>query len=211
MKLRIFGLSILCTIIFMSLITGTLLAQHHSKADQIKAAVQPLPQDMQAEATVKGYNEEGELVTLKEGTNKMICLADEPGDDRYHVACYHESLEPFMARGRELVKEGKSRGEKQEIREREIKNGSLKFPDGPAALYNLTGPKDGFDYERGELRYAKALRVVYIPYATVASTGLSPHPIGAGAPWLMNPSMPWAHIMISGAQPMGYDAQRDME
>ena len=32
----------------------------------------------------------------------MACLANSPGVDRWHVACYHRSLEPFMARGHEL-------------------------------------------------------------------------------------------------------------
>ena len=30
----------------------------------------------------------------------MICLADDPNESpRWHVACYHKALEPFMARG----------------------------------------------------------------------------------------------------------------
>jgi hypothetical protein len=184
-------------------------AQQRSTEQQITAAVQALPQNMQEEATVKGYDPNGDLVTIREGSNGLICLADDPSDDRYHVACYQESLEPFMARGRELEREGKSRGEKQQIRKEEIESGTLSMPDGPAALYSLSGPADGFDYKRNKLRYAKALRVVYIPYATVESTGLPPSPIGAGAPWLMNPGTPWAHIMISAPEPLGYDAKNE--
>jgi hypothetical protein len=183
-------------------------AQQPTVDQQVDAAVQALPDEMQEQATVKGYNQAGELITLRKGSNNMVCLADEPSDDRFHVACYHESLEPFMARGRQLETEGKSRGEKQRIREQEIKSGKLSFPEGPTSLYSLTGPMDAYDYQRNELRYAKALRVVYIPYATVESTGLPGSPIGAGAPWLMNPGMPWAHIMISAPAPLGYDAEQ---
>jgi hypothetical protein len=31
-----------------------------------------------------------------------VCPADHPGDDRFRVACYHELLEAWLSRGREL-------------------------------------------------------------------------------------------------------------
>lgn len=93
-------------------------AQHHIPAadSQIKAAVTPLPESMQEGAKVLGYNDQMELITLREGENDMICLADDPSDDSFHVACYFEKLEPFMKRGRELRREGKDGGEIEEIR-----------------------------------------------------------------------------------------------
>jgi hypothetical protein len=43
-----------------------------------------------------------------------------------------------------------------------------------------------------QLRY-----VVYMPYATAASTGLPESPIAPNHPWLMNPGTHKAHMMIS--------------
>jgi len=69
---------------------------------QIAAAVLPAPVEMRDGATVLGYSPDGKLVTLRRGTNDMICLASDPKAPSFHVACYHRALEPFMARGREL-------------------------------------------------------------------------------------------------------------
>src|SRR6266571_4766528 len=71
-------------------------------ARQIAAAVSPLPLPLRANATVFGYDASGKFVTLRRGSNDMVCLADDPSQKMYHVACYHRALEPFMSRGREL-------------------------------------------------------------------------------------------------------------
>lgn len=176
-----------------------------SAEKQIKAAVSPAPEEEREGATVMGYNKDGELTTLQDGTNDLICLADDPSRTDFHVACYHKDLEPFMKRGRELRAEGKSRGEIQEIRNKEIESGEISLPDKPMALYSLTGPDDGFDYSKEQLREASPLYVVYIPYATVEETGIPPSPISDGAPWLMDPGKPWAHIMVSTGQTLGKD------
>lgn len=168
--------------------------------EQIAAAVTPAPDDMQEEATVLGYDASGELVTLREGTNELICLADDPEDDRFHAACYHESLEPFMERGRALRAEGVSGAEVNNMRQDEIESGELSMPDHPASLYSLTGAEDSFDPETGTVSDASPLYVVYTPFATGDQLGLPTRPTG-DMPWLMDAGKPWAHIMItSGAQ-----------
>ncbi|NIR46426.1 MAG: hypothetical protein GWN99_18445 [Gemmatimonadetes bacterium] len=176
---------------------GTAKPQEKPEAQQIAEAVAPLPGPLQGGATVYGYRG-GELVTLREGSNMMICLADHPGDDNWHVACYHESLEPFMAMGRRLRTEGiTDRSAIDAAREEAIESGELEFPIAPAALYSLTGPPDSFDPTTGAVSGASALYVVYVPYATEESTGISTDP-SRGRPWLMFPGKPWAHVMISG-------------
>ena len=67
-------------------------------AAQIAAAVTAAPPDLRAAATVRGYAADGELVLLRAGSNHLVCLADEPSDERFQVSCYHASLEPYMAR-----------------------------------------------------------------------------------------------------------------
>ena len=161
--------------------------------NQIAAAVLPLPADARATATVLGYTADGKLNTLRKGTGTMTCLADDPKEDRFHVACYHDSMEPFMARGRELRTSGVTGTQVDSVRFREAKAGSLKLPTHPASLYSLTGGT--FDPATKTAPGARWLYVVYIPYATSATTGLSDKP-QENAPWIMFAGTPKAHIMF---------------
>ena len=169
---------------------------------QIAGAVSPAPPDMKDGARVLGFNAEGNMIELRSGSNDLICLADNPSDDRFHAACYQNTLEPFMSRGRELKAEGKGRDESRSIRLKEIESGTLKMPENPAALYQLFGKADSFDPATGAVQNVRPLYVMYMPYATPESTGLSSQaPSMAGAPWLMDGGTPWAHIMYSPPQP----------
>ena len=159
---------------------------------QIRTAVLPLEEDLQAGATVLGYNPDGELTTLRKGTNDMICLADDPTKDRFSVAAYHKSLEPFMKRGRELKAEGLGFKEVFDTREKEVKAGTLAMPD-KATLYVLSGELD----ENKEPIKTQLRFVVYIPFATAESTGLPKAPPVPGAPWIMDPGTHRAHIMVT--------------
>jgi hypothetical protein len=162
---------------------------------QIAAAVSPLPAPLRANATVLGYRQDGRLVTLRKGSNDMICLADDPNQKQFHVACYHRSLEPFMARGRELKAQHKSREAIDSVRLSDIRTGRYAMPSKPAALYQYFAPRDSVD-AAGTINGASYLYVVYTPYATPQSSGLTASPL-AGGPWIMYPGKPWAHIMIA--------------
>jgi hypothetical protein len=164
-----------------------------SDADQIASAVLAAPKDMRAGAAVLGYNDKGELVTLRKGENDLICLAADPKAKSFSVACYHKDLEPYMARGRELAAQGLKGKERQEKRWKEVEDGKVAMPKGAHLLYVLSGK--GFDAAKGEVVDGELRWVVYIPYATPESTGL-PTSGGAG-PWLMYPGTPGAHIMLS--------------
>ncbi len=166
------------------------------KDEQIAAAVLPLPPEYRAGARVLGYGSDGKLTTLRDG-KVMTCLARDPKAPRFHVACYHESMEPFMARGRELRAQGVTNAaEIDSTRFREVKSGKIAMPKYPAALYSLT---DGaFDPKTGTAPGAKHLYVVYVPYATSESTGLSAKPNG-NQPWIMFPGTPKAHIMFTSS------------
>lgn len=165
---------------------------------QIAGAVVALPTDLRDDATVLGYDAQGALVPLRAGSNGLVCLADTPGDDAFRVACYSEALEPYMARGRELRAEGLESDENFARRHAEIDAGTLDMPREPTLVYNFGGPADLVDPATGAVDEARGRRVyaVYTPYATAASTGLSETPLGPGAPWIMRPGTPTAHIMI---------------
>jgi hypothetical protein len=186
------SLIVLGTLSLLSALAG---AQAPSSEEQIAAAVLPLPNDLRERATVLGYAGDGKLSTLRAGNGAMICLATDPKANRFHVACYHKSLEPFMARGRELRAQGITGDRVDSVRFREAKEGKLKLPDAPALLYSLTGAKGAYDPATRTAATARPLFVVYMPYATSESTGLSAVP-AQGTPWVMFPGTPKAHIMF---------------
>ena len=193
--------SLFLTVTLLSTFPSSLFAQEIPSNDvQIAGALSPAPSDLKDGARVLGFNESGEMIELRAGTNGFICLADNPTDNRFHASCYHETLEPFMSRGRELRAEGKGRDENRSIRHEEIKQGQLKMPSEPAALYQLFGKADALDMETGAVENVNPLYVMYIPYATTESTGLSSEPLMPGGPWLMDAGLPWAHIMYSPNQ-----------
>jgi hypothetical protein len=165
-------------------------------AEQIAAAVLPLPAQFRADATVLGYRAGSpRLVTLRDAKGAFVCLASDPAADGFHVACYHRSLEPFMARGRVLRAAGVKDDRVDSTRFAEVRAGTLAMPSHPAALYQLFGPRGAYDSKSGTAPQARSLFVVYLPGATAASTGLSTQP-APDAPWLMLPGTPKAHIMF---------------
>lgn len=176
-------------------LTAPLAAQVPAAELQIAGAVSAAPEALRADATVLGYRNYHRLTTIREGTGSMVCLADDPSESSWHVACYHKDLEPFMRMGRDLKAQGLSHSQVDSARMAAVESGALKMPDGPRTLYNLYAPADSVDAATGLARGAAGLPVVYLPYATAESTGLPTRP-GGGLPWLMYPGKPWAHIMI---------------
>lgn len=167
---------------------------------QIATAVMAALEADRAGAMVYGYDSEGSVVLLREGSNNTICLADNPNQKGFNIAAYHKDLEPFMARGRALKAEGKGRQEIFDIREAEAKAGTLKMPDHPTTLQLAYGPEGTYNAESGELENTKYRSVVYIPWATGESTGLPLKPLIPGAAWLMDPGTHRAHIMVTPPQ-----------
>lgn len=193
-------MSIRATVLVLATVAAPVMAGAQGspapREQQVAAAVLPLPPEARATARVLGYGADGTLVELRAGKG-MTCLATDPKATRFHVACYHESMEPFMRRGRELRAQGvSSAAEVDSTRFREVRSGKLAMPRFPAALYSLT---DGaFDPKTGTAPGAKHLYVVYVPFATAEGTGLSTKPNGT-QPWIMFPGTPKAHIMFTAS------------
>jgi len=188
----------------LSLLSLTPLAAHAQAgvppaAEQIAAAVLPLPADMRAGARVLGYRSAGKLEMLRNGNNGMTCLALYVSRSDFHVACYHDGLEPFMARGRELRAQGITLLEQVDsARFAEIASGRLKMP-AHGVLYSLTArDKAVWNPAAATVTGATPLTVMYMPFATSKTTGLSEVPVASG-PWLMSPGTATAHIMMVGS------------
>jgi len=179
------------------IISFNINAQIPSKENQIAATILAGPEEQRADATVLGYDSDGTLIELKKGSNLLVCLADDPNKDGFNAACYHASLADFMARGRALKAEGKSRKEVSEIREKEAKSGALIMPTKPATLHILYGKQAFFNPKTQLVENAQRRYVVYTPWATQETSGLPLKPMVPGGPWLMFPGTHAAHIMIT--------------
>ena len=165
-----------------------------TEAQQIAASVLPLPADARSSAKVMGYkNGSPALVTLREGKT-FTCFLPEPTGTRFHAACYHQALEPFMARGRALRAAGTKDEQVDTVRFAEVKSGKLAMPKQPASMYQLFG--GAFDPATSTANGARPLIVVYIAGATGATTGIPEKPSENGM-WIMYPGTPKAHIMLS--------------
>ncbi|MCP2044894.1 hypothetical protein [Pontibacter sp. HSC-36F09] len=178
--------------------------------NQIKTAVLAAPADKREGATVLGYNQKGEVVTLRKGTNELICLADDPSQPGFSVSCYHRDLEPFMARGRELRKQGMSANDIFGTREKEAKSGKLTLPKQPTSLFVYSAPEEQVNVRTGEVADGYLRYVVYIPWATAESTGLpiKPDQGAVAMPWIMHPGTHGAHIMINPPRAKAGDSKQ---
>lgn len=165
-----------------------------SPQSQIAGAVLAAPAELREGAAVLGFDAEGKRVPIREGKNELICLASDPAKTAFNAACYHKDLEPFMARGRELLEQKVTGAKRNQIRFKEIEDGKLRMPKEPRTLYVLTGTS--FDAASGQVKDSYLRWVIYVPFATAASTGLSTK-ASDGAPWLMAPGTAGAHIMIN--------------
>ncbi len=159
----------------------------------VESAALAAPAQLREAAEVRAWTADGHLVTLRPGFNRIICLADEPGDGRFRAACYHDSLEPFMERGRELRRQGIEGEARNQARWDEIEAGTLPMP-AAAMVYNLAFPGEDFDPATTDPATGGRLHAIYMKGATAESTGLPTIP--DGGPWLMLPGTPSAHVMI---------------
>ena len=186
-------LLILCPVQFNSIAQSKVPAREV----QIKSALLSAPADKKDRATVYGYSANSEFILLRKGSNELICLADNPNEPEFSVACYHRDLDPFMKRGRDLRKLGKSAKEIFDTREQEVKAGKLNMPKQPTTLYVYSAADKDYNRATGQVENGYLRYVIYIPYATAETTGLPLKPEGPAMPWIMNPGTHGAHIMIN--------------
>lgn len=165
-------------------------ARAQSKEDKIKEAVQPLPDDLKAGATVVTYDEKsGDRVVLREGTNFIEC---QPKAKDGFVRCYNKVLAPRRDMEAKLRAQGKSDKEVTEAIQAALKGGQLKPPPFGTISYRYSD-------DPGRI---KLLWVISVPNATPEQLGISTASQrdaalkGNGKPWMMLPGTPGAHIMI---------------
>ena len=165
-------------------------ASAQSKEDRIKEAVQPLPDDLKAGATVVTYDEKtGDRVVLRAGTNYIEC---QPKAKDGFVRCYNKVLSPRRDMEAKLRAQGKADADVTKEIQAAMKDGRLKPPPFGTVSYRYSD-------DPGRI---KLLWVISVPNATPEQLGISTESQrdaalkGNGKPWMMLPGTPGAHIMI---------------
>ena len=165
-------------------------ARAQSADPRIAEAIQPLPEDLKAAATVVAYDKAtGARQVLRQGTNEIEC---QPKADDGFVRCYNKIVSPRRDMEAKLRAEKKTDEQVTAAIQAAMKAGTLKSPPFGTMSYRYTD-----DPSRIRL-----LWVMSVPNATPESVGVSTVSQrdaalkGLGMPWMMLPGTPGAHIMI---------------
>jgi len=165
-------------------------ADAQSSDPRIAEALQPLPADLKAGATVVAYDTaNGARQVLRQGTNQIEC---QPKAADGFVRCYNKILAPRRDMEAKLRAEKKSDKEVADAIAAATKAGTLKAPPFGTMSYRYSD-----DPQR-----IKLLWVMSVPNATPESLGVSTVSQrdaalkGHGMPWMMLPGTPGANIMI---------------
>jgi hypothetical protein len=176
--------------------TGIAAAQGPTRAQQVAAAVLPLPAVLRAGAGVVRLDSRGHPEEWRASRNGMVCLADQPGDSLFDVRCYQASFIPLVYRARQLAAAGTPDSLFDATMDREIHGGQLRIPDGPTAGYRMLGPISGFDWVTAAAGDTiDAWQSIHFPYRTAEQLGLSTEADGIH-PFVMSSGTWWSHVMI---------------
>lgn len=97
----VLGLFLLAGISFVSAQEGTTedkggLVPKLSESDQIRLAMSAAPDTIAKNAAIVALDQNGALVTVKEGTNQFTCLADLPGTPKADPVCADPNAMQFL-------------------------------------------------------------------------------------------------------------------
>lgn len=199
--MRSWLIAFMIAILFCILFPASAIAQAPKAlpaSQQIAAAVFPLPAVMREHATVLGYAPDLSLVTLRQGSNGMVCTASRPSADDFDVRCYHESFMPVIRRLRDLNSQGVKPAEIDRIINAEVKAKKLAIPDHPTAGYRMLGPVSAYQPATNTVgKEIQSWQSVHFPYRTAAEIGLPEEGQVTGTmPYVMASGTFWSHVMI---------------
>ena len=158
--------------------------------DPVAQAVLALPDTLRDKATVVLY-QEGDRAVLRQGTNGLTCVADQPGDTRLTLLCYPTSIDSYMHRQEELQAEGIHGAELRAVLGAEVRSGQLYLPMG-AMLRYVSGT---INPESGVPDSVRVWSEMFFPFANAAELGIPEFNAGRD-PWMMSAGTVVAHVMV---------------
>ena len=175
------------------LLSGLLIAVSagaQSVDELVAQAVQPLPEDLRADARVYAYDaESGERTVLRKGSNQVEC---KPRDERGFTLCSSKASAAYRDLRQKHTLAGLEGDELSAAMAAAVEAGTVAAPAYGSILYRL--------YEKDDR--IQLLWVVLLPNATAEDLGMSVVSqrdnslAGMGRPWMMREGTPSAHLMI---------------
>ncbi len=169
-------------------VSSTAFAQ--SDAEMIERALAAAPRRAREAASVVKWNPDHTYVTIKEGTNQLVCYdrSGEPGRQPFAVQCTSLANLERVAQNRRFDAETSNGEELQARLDAAEADGSRVKPEFGSLFISMNG---------ADAASAGTHTTIAVPGATPASIGLPDNP-GQGGAWLMNTGTSTAHIMTPG-------------
>ncbi|MGI9262373.1 MAG: hypothetical protein ACR2QR_10085 [Woeseiaceae bacterium] len=180
-------LSMVTVVLFGVTAFGVSNAQ--TKAEKIAQAVLPLPEELQAGAAVYEYNDDGQRMLLRGGSNHVEC---KPRDENGFTSCTSKQTAANRDYSAKLAAGGLEGEELQAAMRAAEEAGEVEPMPFGTMFYRL--------YEKDDR--IQLLWVVFLPNATADDLGMSLESqrdnslAGMGRPWMMREGTPSAHLMI---------------
>lgn len=162
-----------------------------SDAEEIERALMAAPERMRADASVIGFDDDGSIVELREGSNGLMCWdsSGEPGrQGRFLAQCTSERNRARVEQNHRISNAAASPDEIGELFAEAEENGTREVAAWGTVYYHLIGD----DWASGRIH-----ATVAVPYATAESLEIPAEPRADGL-WLMDPGTSGAHLMIPG-------------
>ena len=134
----------------------------------IETAVLPLPANLRSETSVMTYTPGGTLRIIRSGTNGFFCIADNPDDERFSVACHPESMRAYLERRRQLSL-NETRTVRDSLLTEEIREGKIELAVGTLSRF-ISGP---INPETGVPDSVRVWSEIAVPFAGPEKTGLT--------------------------------------
>jgi hypothetical protein len=158
--------------------------------DSTDRALAAAPRQMRDGATIIKFNADNTYVTVKKGTNRLVCYdrSGEPGRTAFAVQCTSIGNLDRVAQNRKF-EAMTDKATRQAAIDAAEANGSRVKPEFGSVWYDMNGP---------DQEHARIHVTIAVPGATAKSLGLPESPKEGGV-WIMNPGTTTAHIMTPGS------------
>ena len=159
-------------------------------AESTDRALAAAPRQLRDGATVIKWNADNTYVTLKKGTNRLVCFdrSGEPGRTAFAVQCTSIGNLDRMAQNRKFEAMTDTKARQDALNAAEA-NGSRVKPEYGSVWYDMNGP---------DQEHARIHVTIAVPGATTQSIGLPDNPKQGGV-WIMNAGTSTAHLMTPGS------------
>jgi hypothetical protein len=177
-------------LIMISMVAVATIVFAQAAGDSTERALAAAPRQMRDGATIVKFNADNTYVTVKKGTNRLVCYdrSGEPGRTAFAVQCTSIGNLDRVAQNRKFEAMIDKAARQAAIDAAEA-NGSRVKPEFGSVWYDMNGP---------DQEHARIHVTIAVPGATAKSLGLPESPKEGGV-WIMNPGTTTAHIMTPGS------------